>query len=48
MDQYLEAMKWWSAQRGLAIGVKYAEGFRQHLGHSYPQENVLAELLGKH
>ncbi|VTU01787.1 unnamed protein product [Gemmataceae bacterium] len=24
-----------------------AEGFRQHLGHSYPQNNVLAELLGK-
>src|SRR5438094_282063 len=34
MDQYLEAMKWWSAHRGLSIGVKHAEAFRQHLGHS--------------
>jgi N-acetylglucosamine malate deacetylase 1 len=45
MDQYLEAMRWWGAHRGSASGVGYAEGFRQHLGHSYPQANVLAALL---
>ncbi len=38
-------MKAWSARRGESAGVVYGEGFRQHLGHSYPQDNVLAELL---
>jgi LmbE family N-acetylglucosaminyl deacetylase len=47
MDQYLEAMCAWSARRGREHGVTFAEGFRQHLGHSYPQSNVLGELLGK-
>jgi LmbE family N-acetylglucosaminyl deacetylase len=46
MDQYLQAMKDAGAHRGRHCGVRYAEGFRQHLGHSYPQDNVLAELLG--
>jgi N-acetylglucosamine malate deacetylase 1 len=45
MDHYIESMKHWSAQRGSEIGVAYAEGFRQHLGHAYPQDNLLAELL---
>jgi len=26
--------------------VAHAEGFRQHLGHSYPQGNLLGDLLG--
>jgi N-acetylglucosamine malate deacetylase 1 len=47
MDQYVQAMKDWGARRGKACGVAYAEGFRQHLGHSYPQENVLGKLLGE-
>ena len=46
MDQYLQAMRDWGARQGRALGVAYAEGFRQHLGHSYPQENLLGELLG--
>ena len=33
-------------QRGGPIGVKYAEGFRQHLGHGYPQDNLLVAELG--
>jgi len=45
MDQYLEAMRQWGAQRGKSCGVAFAEGFRQHLGHSYPQDNLLGELL---
>jgi LmbE family N-acetylglucosaminyl deacetylase len=45
MDQYLQAMRDWSARRGQASGVAFAEGFRQHLGHSYPQGNLLGELL---
>lgn len=47
MDAYILAMKKFSAQRGSEIGVKYAEGFRQHLGHGYPQENLLKEELGE-
>jgi LmbE family N-acetylglucosaminyl deacetylase len=46
MDHYLQAMREWSSQRGHERGVLFAEGFRQHLGHSYPQENVLGNLLG--
>lgn len=46
MDDYLRAMRDWSAKQGQAAGVKYAEGFRQHLGHSYPQDNLIANLLG--
>ena len=30
---------------GQRCGVKFAEGFRQHLGHAYPQDNKLAEIL---
>ena len=46
MDQYLQAMRDWSAERGRERGVSFAEGFRQHLGHSYPQDNLLVKLLG--
>lgn len=41
MDHYLETMKQFSAQRGKLAGFEYGEGFRQHLGHGYPQENIL-------
>jgi len=46
MDQYVQAMRDWGAERGRPCGVAYAEGFRQHLGHSYPQDNLLGKLLG--
>src|SRR5262249_15408749 len=46
MDHYVEAMRHWGAQRGKEAGVAYAEGFRQHLGHSYPQDNLLGNALG--
>ena len=46
MDQYIQAMRGFSGQRGRERGVTYAEGFRQHLGHSYPQDNLLGQLLG--
>jgi LmbE family N-acetylglucosaminyl deacetylase len=45
MDQYVQSMREWGARRGQALGVAHAEGFRQHLGHSYPQDNLLASLL---
>ncbi|MDB5351695.1 MAG: family carbohydrate esterase [Planctomycetota bacterium] len=46
MDEYLETLDRWSAKRGQEIGVAHAEGFRQYLGHPYPQTNRLLELLG--
>ena len=46
LDQYLEAMRDLGRKRGQGCGVAYAEGFRQHLGHSYPQENLLGKVLG--
>jgi N-acetylglucosamine malate deacetylase 1 len=46
MDHYVQAMRDWSARRGSECGVGYAEGFRQHRGHSYPQDNLVGELLG--
>jgi LmbE family N-acetylglucosaminyl deacetylase len=47
MDEYVIAMKRQCALRGKEIKVKYAEGFRQHLGHAYPQDNILKAELGK-
>jgi N-acetylglucosamine malate deacetylase 1 len=46
MDNYVTSMREWSAHRGRERRVAFAEGFRQHLGHSYPQDNLLGKLLG--
>jgi N-acetylglucosamine malate deacetylase 1 len=46
MDQYTEAMRQWGGKRGRAYGVAFAEGFRQHRGHSYPPDDLLGRLLG--
>jgi N-acetylglucosamine malate deacetylase 1 len=46
MDQYVQSMRDWCAASGRSAGVAFAEGFRQHLGHGYPQDNLLGELLG--
>ncbi len=46
MDHYVETMRGQGVKRGRECGVAFAEGFRQHLGHSYPQDNVLGQLLG--
>jgi LmbE family N-acetylglucosaminyl deacetylase len=46
MDQYVDSMRDWCARRGREAGVAFAEGFRQHLGHGYPQDDVLGQLLG--
>lgn len=46
IDEYLESMRTWSRACGERIGVAYAEGFRQHLGHAYPKTNILADVLG--
>jgi len=46
IDEYILAMKRWSEHRGRQIGAAYGEGFRQHKGHAYPQDDLLAALLG--
>jgi N-acetylglucosamine malate deacetylase 1 len=45
IDEYIESMKRGSAARGKLIKRPYGEGFRQYLGHGYPQNNIIAELL---
>ncbi len=47
IDEYLETQRRWSMKRGKQAGVLYAEAFRQHRGHPYPQDNILAELLAE-
>jgi LmbE family N-acetylglucosaminyl deacetylase len=47
MDEYVEAMKRFGAERGQQIGVKYAEAFVQHRGHAFPLTDLLAELFGQ-
>ena len=45
MDEYVISMKRFAEDRGGKINCRFAEGFRQHLGHAYPQDNILqAEL----
>jgi LmbE family N-acetylglucosaminyl deacetylase len=46
MDEYVNMMRAFAAKRGADIGCKFAEGFRQHLGHAYPQDNLLQKELG--
>jgi LmbE family N-acetylglucosaminyl deacetylase len=47
LDQYILSMRQWGQARGRPHGLAYAEGFRQHLGHSYLQDNLLGQLLGE-
>ena len=45
MDQYIEEMRRWGKDLGRRAGFEYAEGFRQHVGHPYPQEDLLVQTL---
>jgi LmbE family N-acetylglucosaminyl deacetylase len=49
-DEYLLWMRRVGADRARDFGspsVEYAEGFRQHLGHGFPREDMLTASLGK-
>ncbi len=46
VDEYVNSMKAFSEKRGGLIGKKYGEGFRQHLGHCYPSDDILKSELG--
>ena len=48
IDEYIIAMKNFSSKRGKEISVNYAEGFKQHLGHAYPNNNLLKEELASY
>lgn len=45
MDEYTASMKRHAQKRGKEAGVAVAEAFRQHLGHGYPQDNILVSEL---
>jgi LmbE family N-acetylglucosaminyl deacetylase len=45
IDEYLLSMKRFAKDRGILGKCPFAEGFRQHLGHAYPQANLLKEIL---
>ncbi len=47
IDEYINAMRDFSALRGKEINTDYGEGFRQHLGAAYPQNNILKESLNE-
>lgn len=47
MGHYVEEMKRWARSLGEQAGVEYAEAFRQHVGHPYPQSDLLAEEIGR-
>jgi len=46
VDEFVLLMKSFSERNGKLIGTKYAEGYRQHLGFSYPPDNLLKAELG--
>jgi hypothetical protein len=45
VQEYVESMRALSSMRGAMVSVQFAEGFRQHLGHAYPQDNILEQEL---
>lgn len=47
IDAYILSMKQLAENRGKECHREYAEGLRQHLGHGFPQDNILQEMLGK-
>jgi LmbE family N-acetylglucosaminyl deacetylase len=47
-DEFLASNERAARRRGQACGARYAEGFRQHLGAAFPQENRLGDALRRH
>lgn len=45
MDNYMDTMTQWTRKRGAEAGLEYGEGFRQYLGHPYPESPLLQQLL---
>jgi LmbE family N-acetylglucosaminyl deacetylase len=47
MDSYIGTMRSTAKSYGERCGFLYAEGFRQHRGNAYPQDNILKKILGE-
>lgn len=47
IDDPLVVLRQMSEQAGKACGFQKAEGFRQHLGQGFPQDDLLGKMLGK-
>jgi len=45
MDQYLLNMRRWCEERGREVNVGFAEAFRQHRGHPFPNRNILQDHI---
>lgn len=45
VDEFVLMMKAFSGRNGRLIGKPYAEGYRQHLGFSYPHDDLLGNVL---
>ncbi len=45
IDEYVGFLQRQSAAIGARHGLDFGEGFRQHRGHAYPRDNILAKLL---
>ena len=46
IDEYIEAVRRIAGERGKLIGSEAGEAFVQHLGHAYPQNDILKEMFG--
>lgn len=46
VDEYVESVRRAAIAAGRHIGKPFGEGFHQHLGHAYPQDNLIQQLLG--
>ena len=45
VDEYVRLMKAGGQSRGELVKCAFGEGFRQHLGHAYPKNDLLSETL---
>lgn len=45
VDEYIQEMRRSAAEQGRRVDRPAAEGFVQHLGHGYPRDNVLNQIL---
>ena len=46
-DDYLEANRHFARLQGDRCDTEFAEGFRLHLGHGYPQQDLLGQVLSR-
>ena len=45
VDEYVASMQRQCRDRGNEVKVNFAEGFIQHKGHGYPQDDILTQLF---